>query len=101
MQQSKKRVLAGAVIYALLASLSNAGAADAGVCSVVAKPANFDHQTVTLQGTVTALKETTSHRDNDYTTFKLEDSGGCGAVNMGSPCAEEWRSGPGGRRVRD
>jgi hypothetical protein len=53
MQQSKKRVLAGAVIYALLASLSNAGAADAGVCSVVAKPANFDHQTVTLQGTVT------------------------------------------------
>jgi hypothetical protein len=82
MQQSEKRLLAGAVIYALLAFISTAGAADAGVCSIVAKPANFDHQTVTLQGTVTALKETTSHRSNDYTTFKLKDPSGCGAVNI-------------------
>jgi hypothetical protein len=80
MQQSQNRTLTGAVIYALLAFTSNVGAADIGVCPIVAKPANFDHQTVTLQGTVTALKETTSHRGNDYTTFKLEDPGGCGAV---------------------
>ena len=39
-----------------------ANAAEVGVCAIVAKPANFDHQTVTLQGTATALKETTSHR---------------------------------------
>jgi hypothetical protein len=57
-------------------------AAQVGVCAIVAKPADFNHQTVTLQGTATALKETTSHRGNDYTTFKLQDPSGCGAVSV-------------------
>jgi hypothetical protein len=48
----------------------------------VDKPASFNHQTVTLQGIVTALKETTSRRGNDYTTFKLQDPSGCGAVTI-------------------
>jgi hypothetical protein len=74
--------LSGAVIVAISTSLAAANAADVGVCSIVAKPANFDHQTVTLQGTATALRETTSHRGNDYSTFKLEDLSGCGAVTV-------------------
>jgi hypothetical protein len=57
-------------------------AVQVGVCAIVAKPAGFDHQTVTLQGTATALKETTSRRGNDYTTFKLQDPSGCGGVNI-------------------
>jgi hypothetical protein len=36
---------------------------------------SFDHKTVTLQGTATAVKETTSRRGNDYTTFKLQGPG--------------------------
>ena len=52
------------------------------VCSIVADPATFDHQTVTLQGTAAALKETTSRRGNDYTTFKLQDPSGCGALKI-------------------
>jgi hypothetical protein len=35
-----------------------------------------------LQGTAVGVKETTSHRGNDYTTFKLQDPSGCGAVNI-------------------
>ena len=62
------------------APVSNA--ADAGVCAIIAKPAAFDHQSVTLQGSVSALKETTSRRGNDYTTFKLQDPSGCGAVTI-------------------
>jgi hypothetical protein len=57
-------------------------AAQLGVCAIVAKPADFDHQTVSLQGTATALKETTSRRGNDYTTFNLNDASGCGAVKV-------------------
>ena len=79
-------------------------AAQVGVCAIVAKPANFNHQTVTLQGTATALKETTSHRGNDYTTFKLQDPSGCGAVNIftwGHPALIERRSSPRGRCIRD
>jgi hypothetical protein len=60
--------------------VSDAAAAD--VCSIVKQPENFDHQNVTLQGTAASVRETTSHRGNDYTTFKLEDPTGCGAVNI-------------------
>lgn len=66
----------------LLVSLIAGNAAEVGVCSIADKPANFDHQTVTLQGTAAGLKETTSRRGNDYTTFKLQDPSGCGAVNI-------------------
>ena len=52
------------------------------LCSIVADPTTFDHQTVTLQGTAAALKETTSRRGNDYTTFKLQDPSGCGALDI-------------------
>lgn len=78
MQRRKAQTLAG-VTAVMLASVA-ADAAD--ICSMVSKPASFDHQTVTLQGTATALKETTSRRGNDYTTFKLEDPSGCGAVKI-------------------
>ena len=37
---------------------------------------------VTLQGTATAVKKTTSRQGNNYTLFKLEDPRGCGAVNI-------------------
>src|SRR5271168_3153537 len=74
--------LSGAIAFALFISFATANAAEDGVCLIVAKPANFDHHTVSLQGTATSLKETTSRRGNDYTTFKLEDPSGCGAVNV-------------------
>jgi hypothetical protein len=74
------RFFVGAMI--LLLSFTIASAAEVGVCSIVAKPASFDHQTVTLNGKVTTLKETASRRGNDYTTFKLHDPSGCGAVNI-------------------
>jgi hypothetical protein len=38
-----------------------------------AKPANFDHQAATLQGTARAAKKTTSRQGNNYTLFKLQD----------------------------
>src|SRR6516165_3803015 len=59
----------------LLLSLAAAHAADVSIHSIVTDPASFDHQIVTLQGTAIAVKETTSQRGNDYTTFKLQDGG--------------------------
>jgi hypothetical protein len=80
--QPMKAGLAGATTLALLSFFAFVSAAEVGVCAIVAKPADFNHQTVTLQGTATALKETTSHRGNDYTTFKIQDPSGCGAVSV-------------------
>jgi hypothetical protein len=58
----------------LLAFVSSAAqAAEVTVHSIMSNPTAFDHQSVTLQGTAAAVKETTSHRGNDYTTFKLQD----------------------------
>jgi hypothetical protein len=52
------------------------------ICSLVAKPSNFDRQPVTFQGIATAVKKTTSRRGNDYTLFKLQGPGGCGTVDV-------------------
>ena len=56
-------------------------AREAAVSALVQNPAQYDGQTVTLHGTVAALKETVSRRGNDYTTFKLQDPSG-GAVSI-------------------
>jgi hypothetical protein len=55
----------------VLLSSAAANGADVGICSIVEKPASFNHQNVTMQGTALGVKETTSHRGNDYTTSKL------------------------------
>ncbi len=81
MPPTKARTIVSGIVLALLPALA-ANGTDVGVCSIIAKPTDFDHQTVTLLGTVSALKETTSRRGNDYTTFKLQDPSGCGAVNV-------------------
>jgi hypothetical protein len=52
-------------------------AADDAICSIARKSQEFDHKSVTLKGTPVNVKETTSRRGNDYTTFKLQDSAGC------------------------
>ena len=69
------RLLAGTTA-GLLICLITANAGEVGVCSLTGSRVSFDHQSVTLQGTVAALRETTSRAGNDYTTFKLQD-GGC------------------------
>jgi hypothetical protein len=82
MRPKKLPLLAAAMIFVALAWTAIAYAAEINVCEIVAKPANFDHKTITLQGTATAVKETTSRRGNDYTTFKLQGPNGCGAVDI-------------------
>jgi hypothetical protein len=52
-------------------------AAEEHVCSVQRSPQGFDHQTLTLHGTVSELNETTSQRGNNYTTFQLQDPSEC------------------------
>ena len=60
----------------------SAGLAHITLCAIVAQPGKFDNQGVALDGVVTDLRETTSQRRNDYTTFNLKDAGGCGAVTI-------------------
>ena len=72
MLEKRLSLLLGALATALISPVVT-NAADTTVCQLVAKPASFDHQNVTLQGTIAALRETTSRAGNDYTTFKLQD----------------------------
>jgi hypothetical protein len=81
MRCRKARLFIGAMTLVLLTSVA-ANGGDIAICSIVEKPADFNHQNVTLQGAALGVKETTSHRGNDYTTFKLQDPSGCGAVNI-------------------
>ena len=67
---------------ALLASCAGADGADVAICSLATKPANFDRQAVTFQGTATAVRKTTSRRGNDYTVFKLQGPRDCGTVDV-------------------
>jgi hypothetical protein len=81
MLEKRLALLAGTAAFALISSVVT-NAAEIGVCQLAAKPVSFDHQNVTLQGNVSALRETTSRAGNDYTTFKLRDQGGSCAVDI-------------------
>ncbi len=59
-----------------------ASAVEANVCAIVRNPNSFDHEKVDLQGLAGDIKETTSHKGNDYTTFNLIDPSGCGAAKV-------------------
>jgi len=77
------RLFAGTAAIALTSVLISFGyAAEIAICQLVAKPGSFDHQNVTLQGSVAGLRETTSRAGNDYTTFKLQDQAGSCAVSV-------------------
>jgi len=52
-------------------------AADEVICSIAKKPQEFDHKNITLKGAATDVKETTSRRGYDYSTFRLQDPAGC------------------------
>ena len=82
MHLTKTGLIGQAAILALLASGASADAADVAICSLVAKPSNFDRQAITFQGTVRDVKKKTSRRGNDYTLFKLQGPGGCGNVDV-------------------
>ena len=82
MQFTKTGLIGQAAILALLASGASADAADVAICSLVAKPSNFDRQMITFQGTAREVKKKTSRRGNDYTLFKLQGPGSCGTVDV-------------------
>jgi hypothetical protein len=82
MQRRKAGVVGQAATLVLLASVANLDAAEVAICSLVAKPSHFDRQVITFQGIAAAVKKTTSRRGNDYTLFKLQGPGGCGAVDV-------------------
>jgi hypothetical protein len=71
-----------AATLALLASGARADAADVAICSLVAKPSNFDRQAITFQGVATGVKKKTSRRGNGYTLFKLQGTGSCGSIDV-------------------
>jgi hypothetical protein len=95
MRRRKIGVIGRVATLALLASGAGADAAEVAICSLVTKPANFDRQAVTFQGTATAVKKTTSRRGNDYTLFKLQGPRDCGTVDVfmwGPPQIRQRRS---------
>jgi uncharacterized protein YdeI (BOF family) len=80
MLKKGSRLVSGLAVVTVLASV-NCYAANT-VCSVTANRVSFDHKNVTLQGTAIMVRETTSRRGNDYTTFKLHDPNGACDINV-------------------
>jgi hypothetical protein len=73
------RTLGGATLIVLVLTGAS-DAADTNVCTVSANPAKFDHQSVTIEGVVTALFKETSRRHRKEMTFTLRSIAGCGSV---------------------
>jgi len=67
-------------LWLLIACLAQfvalARAGDVSVDSIVKNPVQYDHQTVTVRGTASAVKLTTSRAGNSYTTFLVGDANG-------------------------
>jgi hypothetical protein len=80
MQRNLQCFAVGTALVMLMSVATDA--AEVSICSIIGDPASFDHHAITLQGTVNELKETTSRRGNDYTTFKLQDPSGCGVMTF-------------------
>ena len=57
MQRTKVGLIGQAAILALLASVATAEAADIAICSLVAKPSNFERQAITFRGIATGRVE--------------------------------------------
>lgn len=55
------------------------------IANILAAPASFDGQHVTVSGTVQQLSERTSRRGNDYTTFDLCDASCVHIYSFGHP----------------
>jgi hypothetical protein len=83
----------------LVALVATGYAAEVPICSIIANPKSFDHQNVSLQGTIGSLRETTSRRGNDYTTFKVQRRPQC--LHVGSPCIDERGPRARGWSIRD
>ncbi len=66
---SRAILLAVFIILTLKSSL----AAGLSPCPIKQSPPAFDHKSVSLEGVVADLKETTSRAGNDYSTFMLND----------------------------
>ena len=65
---------------ALFPMIGASEAADVSICAIIAKPANFNHQNVTVKGTPAGLMKGTSREGKAFVTFALQDPSGCGAV---------------------
>jgi len=77
--------------FSLLLVSILASAAEVSIEALVANPAQFDGQTVTLRGTAAAVKATTSPKGNDYTTFQVKGARGAAmrVFSWGHPAITE------------
>ncbi len=81
-----------ALLFLTLLSCERASP-DGAVKALLADPARYDGQIVTLTGTVTSLDVRVSQRGNSYYTFKLDDGSGRVTVfSFGDPPCPEGRA---------
>jgi hypothetical protein len=70
---SRVLVLMALLLGWLVALAATVVALDTSPGEIFAHPDQFDQQTVTVRGSVTNLRQTTSQRGNHYYTFDLDD----------------------------
>jgi hypothetical protein len=61
--------------FALMLALVFAEAEETTACAIMDHPKNYDGKTINSTGTAAEVKQPTSRRGNDYSTFRLEDEG--------------------------
>ncbi|HET9392650.1 MAG TPA: hypothetical protein VFO29_03850 [Candidatus Rubrimentiphilum sp.] len=71
--------------FVLLAASPAPSASPTPIATILAAPASFDGQHVTVNGTIQQLSERTSRRGNDYTTFDLCDGSCVHVYSYGHP----------------
>jgi hypothetical protein len=70
---------------ALLAASPAPSSSPTRIADILATPASFDGQHLTVNGTVQQLSERTSRRGNDYATFDLCDASCIHVYSYGHP----------------
>jgi hypothetical protein len=65
-----------ALTLSLVCAFHSPHAEEVTACAIKDQPRSFDRQTINSRGTAADVRQATSRRGNDYSTFSLED-GGC------------------------
>lgn len=80
------------VALGFLLSASAAAFAADDISAILKNPSAYDGRVVEVRGTVSQLRERTSHRGNDYDTFKLCSASCVSVFTFGRPAISDGKT---------
>lgn len=76
----------------LLSAASTAALAADEIAAILKSPSAYDGKSVEVRGIVSQLREQTSHRGNDYDTFKLCSTACISVFTFGRPAISDGKT---------